>query len=89
MFVSDVATDAVMLVPSKPKLTLLPFENVTALTFEDDAPAEMLMFVSDVATVTVAVSVLPDNPKETLLELLKVIALKFCDVAPAEKLILP
>ena len=43
MFVSEEATDAVMLVPSKPNDTLLPFENVTAETFELDAPAEMLI----------------------------------------------
>jgi hypothetical protein len=82
--VSDVATDAVIVLAFRPKL--IPFEllNVKPDARFDVVPAERLMLAWVEATVADAVMVLPARPKLTLLLFEKTAVPEDIEVVPAE-----
>lgn len=76
-----------IVLPLRPKLTLLLFENVIALRLFDVVPALTLMFVRDVATEAVIVEAF--RPNDTPFEFENVNAEARFDVVPALRLMLP
>jgi hypothetical protein len=84
MFVSEVATDAVIVEPFRPKLIPLLFENVIAERLFDVVPAEKLTCVG--VAETDAVIVEPFKPNETPFEFEKTKFERLWLVVPAEML---